>query len=84
MSRLDRFGSQFDRWARGPKRDARPTWRIVAGIASLMGVKYRYASADEVFDELARSITAFRGMSYRKLGNRGLPLTTRTEAGVPA
>ncbi|MBP1649533.1 MAG: nuoG [Bacteroidetes bacterium] len=74
MSRLDMFGSPFDRWAKGAKIDARPTWRIIAGIASLMGVKYRYASAEEVFNELASTLEAFKGMSYRKIGVRGVAL----------
>ncbi|HMK38665.1 MAG TPA: NADH-quinone oxidoreductase subunit G, partial [Bacteroidota bacterium] len=71
MSRLDKFGSPFDRWARGPKRDARPPWRIIAGIASLMGAKFRYQTSEDVFTEIASRIDAFHGMSYRKLGNKG-------------
>ena len=71
MSRLDRFGSQFDRWAKGTKRDARPTWRIVAGIASALGAKSRYSSSEEVFAELASSVPGFKGMTYRRLANRG-------------
>jgi NADH-quinone oxidoreductase subunit G len=82
MSRLDRFGSQFDRWARGVKRDARPIWRIVAGIALLMGVKYRYTSAEEVFQEIAATVAGFRGMSYRTLGNKGTVLAARASAVV--
>jgi len=74
MSRMDKFGSQFDRWAKGPKRDARPTWRIVAGIISAMGPKSRYNSSEEVFNELASSIAGYKGMTYRKLGNRGKKL----------
>ena len=74
MSRLDKFGSQFDRWAKGTKRDARPSWRIVAGIASAMGSKIRYGSAEEVFNELASAAAGFKGMTYRKLGNRGKKL----------
>ncbi len=86
MSRLDSFGSPFDRWAKGLKRDARPTWRIVAAIASAMGTKYRYQSAEEVFNELASAVPSFGGMSYRKIGTRGLPLRAKKEAGasVPA
>lgn len=74
MSRLDKFGSPFDRWTKGPKLDARPTWRIIAGIASVMGVRYRYASAEEVFTEMAATLDTFKGMTYRKLGARGLAL----------
>ena len=83
MSRLDRYGSAFDRWARGPKRDARPSWRILSGIASLMGVKYRYGSAEDVFNELASTVGAFKGMTYPKIGNKGMMLR-KTEAPVPA
>ncbi len=74
MSRLDKFGSPFDRWAKGVKVDARPTWRIIAGIASLMGVKYRYTSAEDVFVEMASTLDAFKGMSYRKVGDKGVTL----------
>jgi NADH-quinone oxidoreductase subunit G len=73
-SRLDKLGSQFDRWNRGAKRDARPTWRIVAGVASLMGGRFRYQRAEDVFSELCANVEAFKGMSYRKLGNKGMVL----------
>ncbi|MCK5573662.1 MAG: molybdopterin-dependent oxidoreductase, partial [Bacteroidetes bacterium] len=79
MSRLDRFGSPHDRWGRGPKRDARPTWRIIAGIASLMGVKFKYGTSEDVFNELASAFGAFKGMTYRKLGNKGAVLAAMEE-----
>jgi NADH-quinone oxidoreductase subunit G len=82
MSRLDRFGTVHDRWARGARRDARPTWKIIAGIAGLMGVKYRYQTAEDVFNDLAGHVEAFRGMTYRKIGNRGMMLKTRQHAGA--
>jgi len=72
MSRLDKFGSSFDRWAKGNKRDARPTWRIIAGIASLMGVKYKYSTSEDVFNEIASTVQSFKGMSYRNIGNKGM------------
>ncbi len=74
QSRLDKFGTTFDRWGRGVKRDARPSWRILTGIAAAMGTRYRYGSAEDIFAEIAGSIPSFRGMSYMKLGNKGLPL----------
>jgi predicted molibdopterin-dependent oxidoreductase YjgC len=79
MSRLDKFGSAYDRWARGPKLDARPTWRIMAGIASLMGVKYKYNTSEDVFNEMSAAFGGFKGMTYRKLGNRGLMLSAVEE-----
>ena len=83
MSRLDKFGSQFDRWAKGAKRDARPTWKTVAGIASLMGAKYKYNTAEDVFNELAANVPAFKGMTYRKIGNRGLMLKQKESVPSP-
>ncbi len=84
MSRLDRFGTQFDRWARGTKRDARPSWRIIAGVASVMGAKFRYAGADEVFAELASTVESFRGLTYQKIGAQGAPLTQKQPAPAAA
>ena len=84
MSRLDKFGAQNDRWTKGAKRDARPTWRIVAGIASLMGAKYKYNSAEEVFNELAAHAPPFKGMSYRKIGNKGMILKQKETAPITA
>jgi NADH-quinone oxidoreductase subunit G len=84
MSRLDKFGSAYDRWAKGPKRDARPTWRIVTAIASAMGMKYRYQTAEDVFNEITSAVPAFAGMNYRKIGSRGMLLKQKKEAPVPA
>ena len=83
MSRLDKFGSQYDRWAKGLKRDARPTWRIIAAMASLMGVRFKYQTAEDVFNDMASHIDSFKGMSYRRLGNKGVQLKTATGAKVP-
>jgi len=77
MSRLDRFGTQFDRWAKSTKRDARPAWRIISSIANLMGTKYRYNTSEDVFNEIASTIPGFKGMSYLKIGNKGLSLNMK-------
>ncbi len=82
MSRLDKFGSPFDRWAKGVKRDCRPIWKIVAGIANLMGVKYRYGTSEDVFNELANTNQAFKGLSYRKIGTTGAMLNVKQEKAV--
>jgi predicted molibdopterin-dependent oxidoreductase YjgC len=49
-----------------------------------MGSRFRYASADEVFAELASTFGAFRGMSYLRLGKKGLTLKTDVAAGIHA
>jgi NADH-quinone oxidoreductase subunit G len=84
MSRLDKYGTQFDRWAKGAKRDARPTWRIFTGIAATMGVKFKFNTAEEVFNELSNNLEAFRGLSYRKLGNKGALLKSKKGSPVTA
>jgi NADH-quinone oxidoreductase subunit G len=83
MSRLDKFGSQFDRWARGPKRDCRPNWRIITMIGSVMGVKYKYNRVEDVFNEIAATIPSFKGLTYQKLGNKGMPLKRKQESPSP-
>jgi len=82
MSRLDRFGTSFDRWGRGTKLDARPSWKIITAIASVMGFKYRYTQAEDVFAELASTVDAFKGMTYRSIGNHGSLLAAPHEQHV--
>jgi NADH-quinone oxidoreductase subunit G len=76
MSRLDKFGTQFDRWGRGIRRDARSTWRILVTLANAMGKKYRYNTAEEVFNEIVTAVPSFKDMSYRRIGNRGMKLAS--------
>ncbi len=82
MSRLDKFGSQFDRWMKGEKRDARSSWKIICGVANAMNAKWKYNSAEDVFKEIANTIPSFSGMNYFKLGNKGMKLGTKSEVTV--
>ncbi len=80
MSRLDKFGAQNDRWTRGIRRDARPAWRIISSVAvAILGVKWKYATAEEVFNELASTLEPFKGMTYLSLGARGLMMKSKQE-----
>ena len=71
MSRWDKFAAQNDSWGKGIKRDARSSWRIIAAVASAIGGKMKYASAEEVFKEMSERLPAFKGLSYMKVGNKG-------------
>jgi NADH-quinone oxidoreductase subunit G len=71
MSRWDKFAARNDTWGKGTKHDARSSWRIVAALSSAMGTKMKYATAAEVFKEMAERIPAFKGMSYAKIGTHG-------------
>ena len=71
MSRLDKFGTKWDRWASGKKINALPTWKILTLLAKAMGSKLKYNMAEEVFAEMANSIDAFKGLDYDVIGELG-------------
>ncbi len=77
MSRLDRFGTKYDRWAKGNKRDAKSTWKIITVLANAMGQKFKYKMAEEVFDEISKSIDAFKGLDYDVIGELGAELKVK-------
>ena len=84
MSRLDKFGAHNDRWTKGARRDARPSWRILSSVANAVGAKWRYTSAEDVFNEIAAQIEAFKGMSYLRIGARGMMLKKKEEFSAAA
>ncbi|HXG00596.1 MAG TPA: hypothetical protein VNL69_07410, partial [Bacteroidota bacterium] len=65
-------------------RDARPTWRIVAGLSALMGAKFKYNTSEDVFNEIASRIEAFKGMSYRTIGSKGMLMKQPESVSVSA
>ncbi len=71
MSRLDKFGTQYDRWAKGNKRDARSTWKILVGLASTMGQKMKYNVAEDVFNDIAKNVKEFHSLDYDVVGEKG-------------
>ena len=83
MSRWDKFGAHNDRWMKGTKRDARPSWRIVTSLAAAMGAKWKYASAEEVFNEIASSVESFKGLTYIRLGSQGAKLKMKSKMEQP-
>jgi len=84
MSRWDKFASHNDRWGKPNKRDARPTWRILAAVATAFGSKLKYTTSEDVFKEITEKIPALKGMSYQKLGSSGLPMQVPAHQSVPA
>lgn len=77
LSRLDKFGTQFDRWNKTNKRDTRPSWKILTKLVGLFGVKWDYGVAEDVFNEIAESVPAFEGLSYDVLSNKGAWLKSK-------
>jgi NADH-quinone oxidoreductase subunit G len=47
--------------------DARPDWEIFWDIGRRMGMDWHYTTAEEVMEELARSVPAYAGMTYARL-----------------
>ncbi|MHB1688816.1 MAG: NADH-quinone oxidoreductase subunit G [Ignavibacteriaceae bacterium] len=74
LSRWDKFGTKFDSWAEGNKRDARSSWRILVGLSGAMGRKFKYGTAEEVFADIAKSVNAFSGLDYGAIGELGAKL----------
>jgi NADH-quinone oxidoreductase subunit G len=72
MSRLDKFGTKWDRWASGKKINALPTWKILISVARAMGGKLKFNMAEEVFTEMVNSIDAFKGLDYDLIGELGV------------
>jgi NADH-quinone oxidoreductase subunit G len=71
LSRLDKFGTQFDRWNKSNKRDSRPNWKIIKKIAFLFNAKWEYELAEDVFIEISHKVKSFKGLSYEVLGEKG-------------
>lgn len=76
---------QIGRSAVEPPGQARADWRILAAIATRMGYPMQYASAAEVFAEIASLSPSLAGMSYEKLGGTGVvwPCPSPAHAGTP-
>ncbi|MFZ1280380.1 MAG: molybdopterin-dependent oxidoreductase, partial [Ignavibacteriaceae bacterium] len=74
MSRWDKFGTKFDRWAQGKHYDARSSWKILVGLASALGQKMKYNMAEEVFLDAANSVDAFKGLDYDVIDELGTQL----------
>jgi predicted molibdopterin-dependent oxidoreductase YjgC len=71
LSRLDKFGTYFDKWNVPIKVDVRPSWKILAKLLKLFGVPAEYSVAKDVFDEIVKVVPAFEGLSYDVLSNQG-------------
>jgi len=74
MSRWDKFGTKFDRWAQGKHYDARSSWKILVGLASALGQKIKYNMAEEVFFDISNSVSSFKGLDYDVIGELGVQL----------
>lgn len=71
MSRWDKFGTEFDRWMQGHKYDAKPSWKIFSLLSLQLGGKIKYEMAENVFSDIANTITEFNDLDYDVIGELG-------------
>ena len=74
MSRLDKFGTKFDSWASGKRVNAKPSWHLISMLSQKLGGNIDYQMAEDVFDEIAKSNTDFKGMDYDVIGEHGVQI----------
>ena len=74
MSRWDKFGTEFDRWMQGHKYDSKPSWKIFVSLAQQLNLKMKFNMAEEIFSEIANSISAFKGLDYDEIGELGVQI----------
>jgi NADH-quinone oxidoreductase subunit G len=77
LSRLDKFGTKYDRWGNYKKYDARPTWQILLELGHLLGLKTKFDMAEDVWEDFTKHSPDFHGISYDELGELGLKVKKR-------
>ncbi len=82
LSRLDRFGTKFDRWAEKNKRDAKATWKILTSLSELFNSKFKFNFAEDVFDEISQNIKVFNKLNYDVIGEAGVLLRNIKEKSI--
>ncbi len=80
MSRWDKFGTEYDRWMQGQKYDSKPSWKIFVSLSQQLNLKMKYNMAEEIFTEIANSISAFKGLDYDEVGKHGSKLKIKQTA----
>jgi formate dehydrogenase major subunit len=55
-----------------PPGEARPDWKIIAGISTQMGYSMNYSSAKEIFEEMAGVTPSYAGITYKRIEKEGI------------
>jgi predicted molibdopterin-dependent oxidoreductase YjgC len=67
--RIQRIGRAF-----APLKDSREDWRILLDLAARLGVPLDFRGPEQIFLELARTVEAFHGLSYKAISAQGINL----------
>jgi formate dehydrogenase major subunit len=62
-----------------PIGESRPDWQIICDLSTRLGYPMKYASPEEVFDELRQLTPSYAGMTYQRLEKAGLQWPCPTE-----
>jgi NADH-quinone oxidoreductase subunit G len=76
LSRLDKFGTEFDRWGKSKKINSISSWKIITKLANAFGVKFNFETSEDVFTELCKVNKEFKDLDYDKLGSNGAKLNS--------
>lgn len=74
QSRWDKFGTQFDKWSRSRKFDARSDWKIISKISNALGYKFDYETSEDIFEEMTNAFKELSGLDYDRIGDNGYKL----------
>lgn len=55
-----------------PIGESRPDWQIVQDLSTRVGYPMKYASPEEIFEEMKKLTPSYAGMSFQRLGEAGL------------
>ncbi len=62
-----------------PLGNSRPTWQILMDLAALLKAPMAFKNPEEIFDDLARHVGAFKELNYKKIGKSGAIWNQRYE-----
>ncbi|HOP50274.1 MAG TPA: 2Fe-2S iron-sulfur cluster-binding protein [Ignavibacteriales bacterium] len=74
VGRLEKFGTQWDKWGKAELLDCLPAWKIYEKIISLVDKSKAYETAEDVFEEMTSSYAIFKDLDYDKIGELGIQL----------
>ncbi len=79
-SKWEIFGTDYDRWAKGRRLDAKSSWKILTSLSGLIGKKMDYKMAEDVFKDVSAEFGAFKELDYDVIGVSGALLNNKVEA----
>ncbi len=56
-----------------------PDWEITTKLSHAMGHPLPYEKAEDIFNEISREVSSYYGLSYQKVGDKGVKLATSGE-----